>query len=288
VRRALPSSPTRVVRSTRVVFTLDLVFSLVAGGVLFLLATRTEDYFAWTIANPLTAAILGVGYLAAVALLVPSYAVTEWARLRLVPVMGFTLTFAMAVVTFWRLDEFHLGAGSGTARFAGWSWLAVYVAVPILLAGVFVRQQRAGGRHEYEIRQPLLPGTRVLLAAQALLAGGLGLGLVVAPGTAAEVWPWPLPPLAAGAVGAWLLTIGVGGAWGLREGDWGRFRIAVPGQAAYGLLAAIACVRYSEPLDGGDWQERVFLLVAIVSVAAWTLAVLRQERQPSRSRIPSG
>ena len=37
-------------------------FVLIAGFQLFVLTDRTEDFFAWTIDPPLTAAFLGAGY----------------------------------------------------------------------------------------------------------------------------------------------------------------------------------------------------------------------------------
>lgn len=272
----MPATP--VQRATRVVFTLDLVFSLVAGSVLYLLATRTEDYFAWTIKVPLTAAFLGSGYLAAVAMLVPSYRETAWRRVRIIPVMGFTLTFVTAVVTLWRVDEFHLGAGSATGRVAGWAWLVVYLSIPVLLAAVFVLQESTGGRRERAALEPLLPLTRAVLAVQAAAAGALGGGLLLAPGTFDGVWPWPLPPLSAGAVGAWLLTIAAGSAWGLHDGDWGSFRIALPGFAAYGAFVGLAIVLHAEPLDAGDWQERLFAAGTLALVGAGAIAAYRQER----------
>lgn len=274
---------TAIHRATRVVLTLDLIFSLVAGSVLYLLATRTEDYFAWTIKVPLTAAFLGSGYLAAVAMLVPSYRETVWRRVRIIPVMGFTLTFVTAVVTLWRLDEFHLGSGSGTARVAGWAWLVVYLSIPVLLAAVFVAQQRAGGRRERAVAQPLLPLTRAVLAVQAAATGVLGAGLLLAPATFDVVWPWPLPPLSAGAVAAWLLTIAAGSAWALHDGDWGAFRIAVPGFAAYGIFVGLALALHPDPLDLGDWQERLFAAGAVVLLVAGAVATVRQER----GRAPS-
>jgi uncharacterized integral membrane protein len=273
-----------ITRATRVVLTLDLVFSLAAGLTLYALSTRTADYFAWTIKLPLTAALLGAGYLGAVATLVPTYFTREWQRVRLLSVMGFTLTFATLVVTLWHLDEFHLGQGATTARVAGWAWLVVYVAIPVLLAVVFVTQERAGGRYEYAVTEPLLPLTRAAMVVQAAVTGTLGAGLVLAPEAFDVVWPWPLPPLAAGAVGAWLLTIAAGSCWILRDGDWVRLRRTVPGLALFPALIVIAGIRYPEPLDGSDWQEWVFFGSLAGTLAACVATSWQQER---RRRVPA-
>ncbi len=277
--------PTLISRRTRVVLTLDLVFSLVAGLVLFALSSDTDAYFAWTIKVPLTAAFLGAGYLGAVVTLIPSYATKEWQRVRIIPVMGFTLTFVTLVVTLWHLDQFHLLTGSATARFAGWAWLAVYVLVPILLAAVFVAQERLAGRGGYTVTEPLVPLLRATFGVQAVVLGSLGLGLVVAPGTFDAIWPWPLPPLSAGAVGAWLLTLAVGSAWPLYDGDWGRLRAAIPGLGAYMALIVIAALRFPDPLDGGDWQERVFFAALVGLSLAGGTAAWQQERR-RRGRTP--
>lgn len=280
--------PTPISRFTRTVLTLDLLFSLVAGITLYVFPGDTEEAFAWTIKLPLTAALLGAGYLAAVVTLVPTFFTREWRNVRLLAVMGFALTFATLAVTLWHLEEFHLGEGSSTGQVAGWAWLVVYVLIPVLLAAVFVSQERAGGRHEYEVVEPLLPLTRATLAAQAVLAGVVGAGLVLAPATFDVVWPWPLPPLAAGAVGAWLLTVAAGSAWVLREGDWGRFRATAPGLGLYLVLILVAAARYPEPLDAGDWQEWVFFAgigagVAAAGTAAWLQEshVVRRQARPA-------
>lgn len=270
---------TPILRVTRVVFTLDLIFSLVAGVVLIALASHTEDAFAWTIKLPVTAAFLGAGYGAAVAMLIPSYRETRWRPVRIVPVMGWTLTFVTAVVTLRHLDDFHLGSGTTTGRLAGWAWLVVYLSIPVLLAAVFVAQERAGGRREREIVEPLLPPIRIVLWAQALVAGVLGLGLVVAPATFDVVWPWPLPPLSAGAVGAWLLTVAAGSAWGLADGDWRAFRIALPGLVTYGVFVGLAVALHTEPLDGGDWQERLLAAGLLALVVVAVPATIAQERR---------
>lgn len=282
--------PTRVLRITRVVLTLDLIFSLIAGGVLYALSSETADYFAWTIKLPLTATFLGAGYLGAVAALLPSYRAAEWRRVRIIAVMGFTLTFVTAVVTFWHLEQFHLGAGSTTARVAGWAWLVVYLLVPVSLAAIFLVQERAGGRREYAVAEPLLPLTRLALLVQAAVATVLGIGLVFRPATFDAVWPWPLPPLSAGAVGAWLLTIAAGSWWALREGDWGRFRFGIVALAVFLVLVGVGAARYPQPLDAGDWQEWTFLSGLALLAATFAIAARQQHRRrlvsrPARRRV---
>jgi hypothetical protein len=267
-----------ITRFTRIVLALDLVFSLVAGCVLYLLATRTDRYFAWTIKLPVTATFLGAGYLGAVVTLVLSSRATDWRRVRALPVMGITLTGATLLVTLWHLEQFHLGTGPALARIAAWTWLAVYVAIPVLLAAVFVRQERMGGADAYRVDEPLVPLMRTALGIQALGSAILGAGLVFWPHAFDVVWPWPLPPLSAGAVGAWLLTIAAASGWALREGDWARFRSGVPGFIAFLGLVVLGAIRYSEPLDSGAWQDWTFFAVLGASAAVFAYAGWQQER----------
>jgi len=251
----------------------------VAGCVLYFLSSHTDEYFAWTIKLPLTAAFLGAGYLGAVAALIPSYWVREWRRLRVLVVIGFTLTGVTALVTLWHIGEFHLGAGSGTARFAGWAWFVVYVTIPVLLAAVFVAQERGGGRNEYEPVEPLGAGLRGMFLAQGVVTTVIGAGLVFWPSAFDDLWPWPMPALAAGAVGAWLLTIAAGSWWTLREGDWVAIRSSVPGLMAYLLFIVIAALRYNGTFDVHQWQFWTFFGAIAVSVLGFLLGGRAQERR---------
>jgi hypothetical protein len=269
--------PLRITPFTRVVLTLDLAFSLLAGGVLYLLSTRTDEYFAWTIKVPLTASFLGAGYLGAATMLVLTYRTTDWRRVRIVPVIGFTLTTATTVVTLWHLEPFHFGEGPAFAQVAAWAWLVVYVTIPVLLALVFARQERAGGADADASDEPLVPLMRVALLVQAVGTTILGLGLILWLSAFDGVWPWPLTPLTAGAVGAWLLTIAAFSGWALREGDWTRFRAGVPGFAVFLALVVVGALRYSEPLDSGAWQPWAFFGALAISVSVFAVATWQQE-----------
>jgi hypothetical protein len=146
-------------RFTRVVLALDLVFSLVAGGVLYFAADRTDRYFAWTIKLPVTATFLGAGYLGAAVTLVLCLRATDWRRVRMLAVMGFTLTSTTLLVTLWHLDQFHPGIPGlvaflglvvlGAIRYPGpldagawqdWSFFAV-IAASVAVFGFAAWQQ---------------------------------------------------------------------------------------------------------------------------------------------------
>jgi hypothetical protein len=278
---------TPVSRLTRIALSLDFALSLIAGSVLYFLSSHTDAYFAWTIKLPLTAAFLGAGYLGAVGALIPSYRISEWRRVRILAVMGFTLTATTAIVTLWHLGEFHLGEGSATARAAGWAWLVVYLTVPVLLAAVFVLQERAGGRGERAPVQPLPNGLRIATLAQATVATVIGVGLVVWPSGFDVLWPWPLPALAAGAVGAWLLTIASGSWWLLREGDWLAIRSSVPGLVLYLLLIVVAAARYTDTFDAHRWQTWTFFGALALTLVGFVLTAWRQNKRDVGAR-PSG
>lgn len=237
---------------------LDFAFSLLAGADLYFLSAHTDRDFAWTIKLPITATFLGAGYLSAVVALALSARATDWRTIRSIPVMGFTLTTTTLLVTVSHLSQFHLGEGPAFARVAAWAWLAVYFTIPILLAAVFVRQERAAMPDGEAGGEPLLSVVRAALLVQAVGATILGLGLIVHSSAFDWLWPWPLPPLSAGAVGAWLLTIAAGSWWALHEGDWARLRPSVAGPIAFLLLVVLGAIRYPAPLATNVWQDWVF------------------------------
>ena len=115
------------------------VLVLAAGLDLFILTEHTDEFFAWTIASPLTAAFLGAGYLAAACLDGMSARERLWAvaRVPLPAVLVFTTT--TFIVTLVHLDVFHMDS------FFGWAWLVTYGLLPPSVLAVLVHQRRSGG-----------------------------------------------------------------------------------------------------------------------------------------------
>ncbi len=218
-----------------------LVF--ITGVQLFILTEQTDHFFAWTIKPSLTAATLGAAYWASCLLEIAAARKRLWvhARISIPTVLIFTaLTF---VVTMIHLDRFHFASPDPIARIAAWAWLLVYAIVPLLLSILWIIQSRVPGSDQ---ARHFTPGR---LVASCLLLVGLvlipvGVVLLIRPDLIIPAWPWMLTPLAARAIGAWALALGIAMAHALWENDWMRIQTATLSLAAFGGLELIALARY--------------------------------------------
>jgi len=209
------------------VFILGVCLTAGIGIGLFAVPGRTAEYWAWTIKAPLTAAFFGAGYIGAAVALSWGAATREWQRVRTVVVIALTLTSLALLDTLRHLGGFSFHAG-GLVEVVAWFWLAVYIALPPLLAVAFVLQERGGGAHEYGVDRPALPGSRLAAAVAGAMSAIVGVLLLGELSWLRTRWPWPLPSLPATIMGAWLCTVGSGLLWfALRERTWYRARIGV-------------------------------------------------------------
>jgi hypothetical protein len=250
-----------------------------AGLQLFVGATHTDHYFAWTIEPPLTAAFLGAMYLGAVVLLLMGFAQTTWADTRVAFIATSCLVPLLFVVTLIHLDRFHTGSNRTVTLVGTWIFITTYGWLPVLLAAAFVTQVRAAGSDPPRMR-PLPAWIRVTLVAQAFVLLGLGLALMVAPTSVRHVWPWELTPLTGRATAAWLLSIGAAAAAGARENDLGRIRVPLAAYVALSILTAVAIARYSGTVDWshpGAWGI-VVALASMLLLGVGGLAVERRTR----------
>lgn len=245
-------------------------FVLVAGIQLFVFPTRTDEFFAWTIASGMSATCLGSFYASAAVLALLSAREPVWSRARLgVPgVLAFVwLTLA---ATLLHLDLFHLDEGDTQARIAGWTWLVIYVVEPPLLLLAFVLQLRAPGGNPPR-SDPLPRSFRALLLVQSALLLALGAVLFAVPLDVAEIWPWQLTELTGRAIAAWLVAVGgllAAIAW---EDDRSRIRLGTYLLVALAALQAIALARFGEELDFSSVEAIVYVAsVASLGVTgAW-------------------
>jgi len=242
---------------------------------LFVGAAHTDRYFAWTIAPSATAAFLGAAYAAGCTGVLLGLRSGRWATIR-VPYVGiFVFTVVTLVATLLHLDRFHFGAPGAIARFAAWLWLAVYVLIPAVMALMLRRQeQRAAPRPQPRPSRPL----QALAGVQSLVLLATGVLLFVAPSLARLLWAWPLTPLTARMVAAWLIGFGVAIAWGLRPADREDSGTAA---CAYAVLAVLELVVVARYVDVVRWESPALwgylaVAVSILGGSLWTLTRARR------------
>jgi hypothetical protein len=238
--------------------------TLVATAVLYGLADATDRYFAWTIEPPVTAAFLGAGYAAGFVAVVVSLRQGMWAPIRLGLQSIFVFVTATTIATLVHLDRFHLDR-SGLPFAAAVLWLIVYLALPVWIAVVLLRH-RARGR--WSVPGALPPAARVVLIAQGVVLGALGVTLLVAPASSEYLWPWELTSLTARAVAAWILTLAVAALLATREATIPVLRVPAAIYLSVAILMAGALARFPEQVDWGRpaaWLVLVLLLVVAVT-----------------------
>lgn len=257
-----------VTRPMRVILVVAAVLVFLAGLQLTAFPTRTDRWFSWTIDVPMTAVFLGAAYWSSAVLEVAGARSNGWGRARLTVWTVLVFTVLTLVVTLVHLDKFHLGADQPTsARLVAWGWLGIYAGVPVALALALVVQARARASPRVA-RQPLPAGLRFLLLTLAVVLVGTGVALLVSPTGASDAWSWPLTPLTARAVGAWLVGLGWAAAHALVLDDVDRVRPLGLSGGAFVLLQSVALVRHGDALDWSGWEA-----LAYAAGLAWTCAV---------------
>jgi len=250
------------------------------GFPLFLLSAHTDRYFAWTIAVPLTAAVLGANYFSSAALAILASRERVWANGRITISVALVFAPVTTAATFLHLGLFHLDG------FYGWFWVIAYAIYPPMLIVMLLRQLRTSGGDPPRT-SPLPLWVRGTFGAQAVVLLPLGALMFAAPGVAQHLWPWPLTPLTSQALSAWVLAFGVLAAHALRENDLPRVRVALLGYPVLVLLHVVALARFGSDLDWGGAPAWGYVAFLLSCGALGAYGVSRALRRPSRPR-PSG
>jgi hypothetical protein len=261
----------------RGVFIVGCALTFMAGLQLFVLSERTDDWFAWTIASPMTAAFLGAFYwMVAVGSGVASREST-WAGARVAVPGVLVFVWLRGIASLLHLDALHLVEGPTTARLAAWAWLVVYMLAPPIQTAIYVVQLRSPGSDPPH-QAPLPVWFRA--AAIAMGVGELLLGVVVflAPDVGADLWPWALTDFTARAVGAWVVGYAVVVLTLARINE--RYAARIPGLSTLALviLLLIGALRYGDEIDGGHPATAVYfgVLVVLLAGALYSLTVLNR------------
>lgn len=263
-----PSPTTSVSRPVRLFMQAATIFVASAGASLFFLSESTHLYFAWTIKSPVTAAFLGGGYLAVTTALVFALREQDWARVRVGVSVVATGLLSILATTLLHLDKFHLQNAVWSAEFWAWSWLFLYIIlVPGLIMALWSQRRLMAATTSPQAKLPAWMRISLLLLGVLMLA--MGALMFAIPGTAEQLWPWPLTPLTARMVGSFYLAFGVSLLAAARENDYARIHVASFAYVAFTVLQAITIVRY-QPVNWLEFPGQLLaaMLLALIALGA--------------------
>ena len=258
-----------------------LVFTV--GISLFLLTEDTDKYFAWTIANPLTAAFLGAGYWASGLLEFLAAREKRWreARIAVPAVLTFTTLTLFVTLAYW--DRFHFDSDDFITLVGTWFWLFVYASVPLVMGALFVKQGwSTGGGPDDDT--PLPPFARVIYLVQGSIMLVIGLCLFADPLSAP--WPWTLTDLTGRAIAAWLVALAVAAFQVAWENGLRRTRAAQVSYVVLGVLQFVALARYSDRVDFSSLEAMVYVvfLASVVILPAYLILATRRSESARRAQ----
>jgi len=267
----------RVLPYTRVLAYVLIPFLVAAAFLLLVLPGATDQLFAWTIAQPITAMLLGSAYAGGIWFFVQVAVQRQWHRVR----HGFpaVLVFAtlLCAATFIHLEKFHFGHISFV------TWVALYVSTPVLVLIAIVLNLREDDRRPEgdDVEIPAL--WRYLLALVGAAASVTGFVLFLVPSLLIDAWAWEVTPLTARVVGAVLTLPGMVNVWMLWDDRWSAFRRVFQAQ-----LVSLACILVAIAVQFGalQWARPsawLFVVGIVVSAIVYVVFYVSLERRGPRS-----
>lgn len=250
--------------------------------VLFLFSGQSSMWFAWTFTSKLSAATMGAGYLAGLALLAASLRLRRWVDVRLAYCSTLVLMVSMLVVTLLHVGDTHLGGGDLTGVVAAWAWLAVHTLAPVVGVSLFLFQVRLSRRTERDEPRDWVILTPVAIVG--VIGTVVGLAALVFPRTTADLWPWSMTDLEVRALGAWALTYGIGSWLAVWEADAVRLRTGAISYLVAGFASVVALLRYAGDVDWGlgAWLYLAAMVsLMVLGAAGWWMAGPAQRWQPA-------
>jgi hypothetical protein len=240
--------------------------------ILFFFPGNTKDLWAWTIKPTMTPMLMGGGYLAGAWFFIRVARSRQGHRALpgLVGTTVFTTLLLLSTILHW--DKFNHG------HVSFWTWLALYVATPLLLPLLWFNNRRTDpgspGAGDALMPDPLRAVVGTLGTVQLVFA----LVMFVDPSLAVRHWPWMLTPLTARTIAAFMSFPAVSAALALTDRRWSSFELPVQASTIGIALILVATVRASDQFKGSATGYAAVLVVTVAALVALQVAMHRRAR----------
>lgn len=269
----------RVLGTTRALAAIIVPFLLVAFGILFLFTSDTGTLFAWPIAAPMSAMMLGTAYLGGAWFFTRAALARRWHHVTVgfLPVTSFATFMLVATVLHW--DKFNHGHVSFV------TWVVLYVTTPALVLLAWLRNRRTDPGTP-EGRDLVFPrGIRAMVAAGGAFYVVIALLLLVSPDPMTAVWPWALTPLTARVIGGMLMLLGTFGLTIAADGRWSASRIPLESLVVALAAGLVGVVRAWDTFDPGRPFTWIYLGTLVGLLIAVPVGYAHVERGLRRREL---
>jgi hypothetical protein len=236
---------------------------ILAFLILVFLPDETGTRFAWPIKPPMTAALMGTGYLGGAYFFARVLTAKKWHQVAngFLPVTAFTWSMLLATILHW--DRFSHG------RLGFQLWLVLYIVTPILVPWLWLRN-RATDPQTPEPGEVLVPASiRRMTAGIGALFAALAVVSMAFPDLTIRIWPWSLTPLTARVLGGWMALMGVGCLSIARDPRWSAWKFLVESIILWQILLLVAAAGHR-----GDFSSLLnWYLLATIAGVLGTLAI---------------
>lgn len=230
-----------VARETR--FFLWLVVAVIGpfGLLLYLYPGGAGDYWAWTIAEPRTAMLVGAIYFTCGMYYVVLARQQEWLQLKASLRSLFVVAAWLLIAGMFHWEDFY------PYRALTLTWLGAYY-LPLFAIPILFRLQRDRfGAQEDPTGTRMAGGWRGWLIVRAVIYGLFALFLFIHAHDLPRFWPWPIEPLNIRIFSGQVAVFGAFPAIVMQDGLWRRMRLFMVLTAMLGAAQLIALVVSSTP-----------------------------------------
>ncbi len=215
----------RVLPITRWISVALVPFLLAAFVILYLFPNRTAELFAWTLNPPMTALLMGAGYLSGAYFFSRVALARRWRHVAagFLPIFVFASGLGLVTLLYW--DCFNLD------NVAFIAWAGLYLTTPLIVPALWLNNRRTNSGVADPADVAIPATARLALAVVGVIILATGLTLFLLPGLMIRLWPWPLTMTGmARSLGVWFILPGLVGLVIAGDGWWRSARIVLQSQ----------------------------------------------------------
>lgn len=276
-----------ILRETRWVCWVVVAVLVPAVVVLWGFPGHTEDFWSWPIAPDLSQIFMGAGYGAGAYFFTRAALASGWHTVSAGVLSAAFFAAVIVVVTIVHWDRFNHGDGPFWAAFAFYAWVIVYGAAPLVVGGLWLRNQRTDPQRP-EPGEPIVSAT-VRLAARVVAAalGATALVLLLWPSLGVDHGPWALTPATTRALAAYAAQVAFGALLVSRDERWGSWRLLLQTFLVATALLLAGVARAWDEIETARASAWIFLGGLAAIAAAIVALYVRLETSERGGQAPS-